>query len=610
MLAEDRRVLAPQLRRDADELLCERLRIVVWMVLAALPFYVVADYYLQQPAIRALQLHKLGLCIVCVLVWYATRREDLRPYARRIGLCLIAAICLTSGLSSNATRQYVPNAFLGMMITLFGATLAPWGALVQLLVVLIVTANLLWNVYTVTGSFALLLNYPTVIVGVAWVSSVYVAWLVEQTRHALARENSERTRAEAALREEAATSAALARVGEELISAVNTPALLQRLSELTTEMVGCECSWTMLRKPDEDVYVAAAHHGFNLEQAATVGLLKVPGTTVAPFLAGLAHGDVSVVAPGERTHPLTQLMEGFGVTARMHVGLRRGGELIGAHTAAYRQAGATFTQQQRRLLRGIANLASLALETARLVEELDRANQFKSDFVANMSHELRTPLHVIIGYHELLLDGGFGTLQPEQADTLRRTDRYARELLDLINATLDLSRIEAERVPLEAHDVHVADLFNELAGQIDGLSDTSHLQFLWRVAAGIPVLRTDPVKLRMVLKNLVHNAIKFTPQGSVAVEAHHHDGGVEFRVADTGMGIAPEVQARIFEPFFQVNGNGNRQHGGVGLGLYIVRRLLDILGGDISLESQVGCGSVFRVWVPASVEAACPARRD
>jgi signal transduction histidine kinase len=603
MPAPDRGGVSPSLRDDADRLLFDRARLVVWIVLGVLPLYVLADYSFRPPTIGVLHVEKLILAGICLLVWWATRRDELRRHARLIGVVLVAAISVTSAVSSNLTGQYTTHAFLSIMMALFSATLAPWGAMTQLLVVLIVAASVLWNVHVVTGGLGVLLSYPSVTVGITWMVSVYVAWLLDDSRRALALENFERGRAEAALREEAATSAALARVGEELIAAVNTPGLLDRLSQLTTETIGCDYSWTLLRKQAEDVYVVAAHSGFTVEQSTAIELLRIPAEALAGFLGRLEREEVVCIRSGDKgPSSVVGLAEQFGVTTRLHVGLRRGGELIGYHTAAYRRPGATFSSQQQRLLRGIANLASLALETARLVEELNRANRFKSDFVANMSHELRTPLHVILGYHELLFDGAFGPLMPEQVETLQRTDQRARELLDLINATLDLSRVEATPVRLEARPVDVAELFDELARETSTISDQPQLQWVWNVAPGLPAIRTDPVKLRMVLKNLVQNAMKFTPQGTVSVAARANGNGVEFRVADTGVGIATEAQAQIFEPFFQVDGVGRQPRGGVGLGLYIVRRLLDMLGGRISLESEVGRGSVFCVWVPFDVD--------
>jgi signal transduction histidine kinase len=280
--------------------------------------------------------------------------------------------------------------------------------------------------------------------------------------------------------------------------------------------------------------------------------------------------------------------------------LRRGDDLIGIHCACYRGRQERFAPQQERIAQGIAQLASMALANARLVEELGRANRLRSEFVSTMSHELRTPLNVICGYNELLLDGAFGKVTPEQAEPLRRVGKSAQELLDLINATLDMSRLESGRLPVHLQDVWVADLMREIEGEIQCIPAKPGLRFAWHVPAQLPYLTTDRLKLKMILKNLIANAVKFTEKGSVLVAVERDDGHLEFSVADTGIGIAPEVQPVIFEAFRQADSSLTRRYGGVGLGLYIVRRLLDMLGGSVSVESEVGRGSTFRVRLPVA----------
>ena len=150
---------------------------------------------------------------------------------------------------------------------------------------------------------------------------------------------------------------------------------------------------------------------------------------------------------------------------------------------------------------------------------------------------------------------------------------------------------------LECADVHLANLIDEVDSETRGLQERSPLSFLWRVSPGLQV-HTDPAKLKLILKNLIANAIKFTEQGTVTLEAFPGNPGVEITVADTGIGIAPEALPIIFEPFRQADASLTRRRGGVGLGLYIVRRLLDMLGGSITVESEVGRGSTFRIQLP------------
>jgi len=240
--------------------------------------------------------------------------------------------------------------------------------------------------------------------------------------------------------------------------------------------------------------------------------------------------------------------------------------------------------------------AEAALIQAKEVAEA--ADRTKSEFLATMSHELRTPLYVILGYTDVFLDGGVGSLSAEQVDILQRIDRNARVLFELISMLLDLNRLEAGRLPVEATEVRVADLLAEVRAETQGLCDQSGLACVWRVEEPLPALYTDPGKLKVVIKNLISNAVKFTKEGGMRVRAQAQREGVAISVTDTGIGIPAEAQAFIFESFRQVDSSTTRPYSGSGLGLYIVKRLLELLGGTIVVESEVGRGSTFRVWVP------------
>jgi len=229
-------------------------------------------------------------------------------------------------------------------------------------------------------------------------------------------------------------------------------------------------------------------------------------------------------------------------------------------------------------------------------EQAESANRLKTDFLTVMSHELRTPLISIIGYNDLLLDGVAGSLNDEQINALRKVEKNSKKLIGLINAMLDLSALEAKSV--ELREVSASELIEEVKAETKDLWEESKLDFVWKADASL-LFRTDPPKLKAALRNLVNNAVKFTDEGSITVDAHMQDSGIEISVIDTGIGISPEDISVIFEPFRQLENPLIRRHGGVGLGLYVVKRLTDLLGGTIKVESEVGRGTAFNVRFPA-----------
>ena len=248
------------------------------------------------------------------------------------------------------------------------------------------------------------------------------------------------------------------------------------------------------------------------------------------------------------------------------------------------------------------NLERANRELARANEELALASQLKSQFLANMSHELRTPLNSIIGYTELLLGGLYGPINEKQQDRLEKVLRNGRNLLNLINDVLDLSKIEAGRLELELRPVNMCHVIQAVLGSIQPLADEKGLVLVAEVPDTLPPLIADEGRLSQILLNLLSNAVKFTEEGSVTVTAglnQEHDALI-IRVSDTGIGIPPEQHDRIFEEFYQADGTTTRKHGGTGLGLAITRRLVQMHGGQISVESEAGQGATFTVTLPLS----------
>ncbi len=231
--------------------------------------------------------------------------------------------------------------------------------------------------------------------------------------------------------------------------------------------------------------------------------------------------------------------------------------------------------------------------------ELEQASQLKSQFLANMSHEFRTPLNAILGYTSMLLQGVSGDMSAPQKNKLLRVDSNARHLLSIINDILDISRIEAGKMPLHLEDFDLGALIAELFAEVEPLIQRARLQVFTDLQQPVPQLYSDRQKVKQVVLNLLTNAIKFTPEGHVKVVVREDDNGeVRIAVQDSGIGIAAADQAKVFEDFRQADNSVTREYGGAGLGLAICRRLAKMLDGRIELKSQPGEGSVFTLVIP------------
>lgn len=396
--------------------------------------------------------------------------------------------------------------------------------------------------------------------------------------------------------------ARLATIGHELMRAVGRSTFLDRLCSISAEALGARTSCTLLRDARSGRFLPVARRG----AARHLGHVADPSHALAGEIARRLRHE-SVVEASSRPEGRDPLRS----PARwICIALRRGNRLVGMVLAGRRATQARFSPSDWAIAEGVGRLASLCLENIRLSSELARVNHIKADFVATMSHELRTPLNIILGYVSLLLEGDFGTLSEEQASALGHVDRSAHALLELIQSTLDLSRLERETLPVACGEVDVADLLASVARDAEHLPHDDAVTIRCHVPDDAPVVQTDPGKLRIVLKNLLSNALKFTATGVVDVAARTCGSGVEFSVADRGVGIPRDDLGRIFEPFTQLGRASTRTHGGVGMGLYVARRLTEMLGGTIAVSSRVGAGSTFQVWIPASAPiAGCERRR-
>src|SRR5947209_136417 len=271
------------------------------------------------------------------------------------------------------------------------------------------------------------------------------------------------------------------------------------------------------------------------------------------------------------------------------------------------------------------SLVERSKELERLSSELLRVNRMKSEFLANVSHELRTPLNAIVGFVDLLREGVYGDLAPRQVKPVERIEASANHLRHLVDQVLDLAKMAAGRLEIHTETIDVRPFVLDVASEIEPLVGEKSLSLSLVMGAALPRIRTDPTHLRQILMNLLGNAVKYTNEGGIVIRTrlvdslpdsgqlgstqtpiaserlgHPPTQWIGIQVIDTGIGIDPADQSRIFEEFEQVDAGprGNSAERGTGLGLPISRRLAALIGGIVELESELGKGSTFTLWLP------------
>ena len=394
-------------------------------------------------------------------------------------------------------------------------------------------------------------------------------------------------------------------------STFDLKSVLQTLVESAARL--CDADNSTITRQEGTKFFRAAAYGYSREFLEYIGTSPVePGRGTVhgrALLEGRVIHIPDVLADSEYTWAEAQRLGGF--RSILGVPMLREGVPIGVLSLS-RSEVRPFTDKQIELASTFADQAAIAIENVRLFDEiqdksrqLTEASQHKSQFLANMSHELRTPLNAIIGVSEMLREDADALKQ--DTEPLDRVLGAGRHLLALINDILDLSKIEAGRMELQLEDFALAPLIDNVVKTIEPLAAKNENRVAVSCDATIGRLHGDQMRLRQALLNLMSNANKFTERGTIAVDARqvqeNDRGSITIAVADTGIGMTAEQMGKLFQEFSQADASTTRKYGGTGLGLAISKRFCQMMGGDITVESEVGRGSTFTIRLPRIVEA-------
>ena len=400
---------------------------------------------------------------------------------------------------------------------------------------------------------------------------------------------------------------ALGEVSQAVNSTLDLETVLSTIVAKAVQLSGTEAGAIYVFDAVQREFHLQATYGMDREliDVLTQRRIGLDDPNVAQALAQpepIQIADLKEEAPSD----LNEITLRAGYRARLVAPLLRGEEIVGLLVVRRRTPGA-FPQNTVDLIKTFAGQSALAIQNARLFHEiedksrqLEVASRHKSQFLANMSHELRTPLNAILGYTELILDNIYGEAPGQMRSVLERVQTNGKHLLGLINDVLDMSKIEAGQVTLSLSDYSLEELIRGVYVAVEPLATQKNLVLRTSIEPGLPVGHGDERRLAQVLLNLVGNAIKFTEAGEVAIEASHSDDFFRVAVRDSGPGIAAADQAKIFEEFQQVDNTPTRQKGGTGLGLAISKRIVEMHGGRILVDSELDKGSTFTISIPVN----------
>jgi signal transduction histidine kinase len=385
--------------------------------------------------------------------------------------------------------------------------------------------------------------------------------------------------------------------------------VLSTILTRSVELAGAEAGAIFRFSPGERAFVLAEAVGFDAALLNSVAYSAVRESESAMGQAAARRMPIQIADLRERlSAPFRDASITAGFRSVLIIPLIGSERVLGAMVLQRRTIG-DFPQETVQLMQALASQSVLAIQNAGLFHEMaDKSEQLalaslhKSQFLANMSHELRTPLNAILGYAELLVDGIYGDLPSKPRGVIERIHNNGKHLLALINDVLDLAKIEAGQLTLTVEDYSMPEVVKSVVTATEPLATSKGLKFTAALQDDLPKAHGDARRVSQVLLNLVGNAIKFTDTGEVEIRAGLDKGQFVLTVRDTGPGIADADQERIFAEFQQIDNSSTRKKGGTGLGLAISKRMVEMQGGTMSVDSVLGQGSTFRVVLPVHVD--------
>jgi PAS domain S-box-containing protein len=525
----------------------------LWAVLITVVLLTVQDFWLPNrpislPLVRIVELALIGV---------TARVSFMRPHPKimiRVAVAFVISFYVTSAVSGYLRNDSQTQLVTDLAIAFGTGATVPWGPWLQAITVLAAGLCAMFGWLLVHGTLPDLNVHLVSGIAIAFLASIYIAYQLQRYR-------TERDDAELALRASEERFRSLIERGSDTITIVDAAGNILYESSSIERVLGY--------RPDELVGRSALEY-VHPDDVARFSPLMLGARHMAPIECRFRRKDgtwceIEAVGTNLLEHPAVR---GFVINWR-DIGERKRAE-----------------QERAVYMRELAEARDAALAATRI----------KSAFLANTSHEIRSPMHIVIGMTDTALDT---KLEPEGRDYLQRARSSAVALLGIINDILDLSKIEAGKLEVDSGPLDIRATMEEIAHVLEASAVEKRLVLAWRVDRALPTLLSgDAGRLRQVLTNLVGNAIKFTERGEVVLEARAvcetpSHVAVRFAVRDTGIGIPPERQAAVFESFTQADGSTTRKYGGTGLGLTISRQIVELMGGELRLESTVGQGSTF-----------------